>query len=67
MSKDIDIRFENIYNPIIEKSAGNNKQTESPQKILVNEPISTIIIQPLCFDSICNFLFNLCCCCFLYD
>ena len=80
MSKDIDISFENIYNPMIKNSVENNKETENPQKKLINEPLSSssssssstnglsiITIQPLCCDSICNFLFNLCCCCFLYD
>lgn len=71
MKKDIDIKFEDIYNPMVEPI---DNQNENPNKKILtgkkSDEINSsdiILSEPFCCDNLCDCLFSICCCFFLFE
>lgn len=72
MDKDINIDFIDIYNPMvgvedigITENEIKNEKNEKQNKKLLDNRSSTDVVETFSCDILCNFLFSVCCCCFL--
>jgi hypothetical protein len=69
MDKDINIHFEDIYNPMVDAEdiviTENKIKNHKQNKQLLNKQTSTDVVDTFSCDILFNSLFNICCCCFL--